>query len=86
MDNEMIKEESKKLLNSEDEIMFILRKSMEFLMGKAIDLGRVSGMSDRSFQQFTRTMKDETNKTLEFQNKLLQSKGYLNIIESPNKE
>lgn len=39
----------------------LLELSLQRTMGKVLDLGRISGMSDRSFQQFERTIKIEVN-------------------------
>lgn len=47
------------------------------LMGKTLDLARISGMSDRSLQQFERTIKNECYKTIGDGSKILKEYGYL---------
>lgn len=36
-------------------------KAVQKVMGKILDMGRISGMSDRSFEQFQRSTKIECN-------------------------
>jgi len=43
----------------------LLRLFMQKLMGKALDYGRMSGMSDRSFEQFRKNLKDDYYQALE---------------------
>jgi predicted aldo/keto reductase-like oxidoreductase len=42
----------------------LLEKSLQRLMGEVLDMGRISGMSDRSFEQFERTTKIKVNSTI----------------------
>jgi len=49
----------------------LLRMFMQKLMGKALDYGRMSGMSDRSFEQFRKNLKDDYYHYLEQFIKLL---------------
>ena len=43
----------------------LLRLFMQKLMGKALDYGRMSGMSDRSFEQYRKNLKDDYYQLLE---------------------
>ena len=59
---------------ADESVEFILRKAFEWQLGKALDLGRISGMTDRSFKQFERTLKDECNRVIETTCLLLKNK------------
>jgi len=50
-DNEIIKEE--------DNIKRVVSNALQKFMGRALDLARISEMSDRSFNQFQKSLKDE---------------------------
>jgi len=43
----------------------LLRLFMQKLMGKSLDYGRMSGMSDRSFEQYRKAIKDDYYAILE---------------------
>lgn len=49
----------------------LLRLFMQKLMGKSLDFGRMSGMSDRSFEQFKKNLKDDYYHLLKQFNQLL---------------
>jgi predicted HTH domain antitoxin len=50
-DNEIIKED--------DNIKKVVSNALQKFMGRALDLARISEMSDRSFNQFQKSLKDE---------------------------
>lgn len=50
----------------------LLRLFMQKLMGKALDYARMSGMSDRSFEQLKKNLKDDSYQLLEHFAKLLR--------------
>ena len=54
-----------------------LRTLIQSCMGKAIDYGRLSGMGDRSFQQYERTVKDEFYKVIEYGTAILNENGLI---------
>lgn len=43
----------------------LLRLFMQKLMGKALDYARMSGMTDRSFEQLKKALKDDSYQLLE---------------------
>jgi len=47
------------------------------IMGRALDIMRTSEMSDRAFNQATRTMKDYVNELTEYCIKTLKERGYI---------
>ncbi len=47
------------------------------IMGKSLDIMRISGMSDRSLVQATRTIKDYTNELIKFSVQTLKEKDYI---------
>jgi len=47
------------------------------LLGTALDFSRMSGMSDRSFNQLNRSLKDAYYNILDFTLKELEKEGYL---------
>lgn len=47
---------------SEEELLKIFTQK---LMGRALDYARISGMSDRSFDQYKKNLKDDYYSTLE---------------------
>lgn len=49
---------------------------MQKFLGKALDYGRISGMSDRSFTQFQRSIKDDSYLMLSYALKILEDSGY----------
>jgi len=63
-------------------IVYIVKRSMEKAMGKALDLGRVSGMSDRSFEQYEKTIKNDFNRIIEQQAQLLLDQGHISREEA----
>jgi hypothetical protein len=54
----------------------LVKALIQICMGKALDLGRVSGMSDRSFQQYEKIVKDEFYKTISYGQRILDENGY----------
>ena len=50
---------------------------MQKFLGKALDYARISGMSDRSFTQFQRSLKDDHYQILGFGLKILADAGYV---------
>ena len=54
------------------EEMQLLRLFMQKLMGKSLDYARMSGMSDRSFEQFRKNLKDDYYQLLEHFVKMLE--------------
>ena len=52
--------------------MQLLRLFMQKLMGKSLDYARMSGMSDRSFEQFKKNLKDDSYQLLDHFAKLLE--------------
>lgn len=54
----------------------LVKTVIQQCMGKAIDYARVSGMSDRSFQQFERLVKDDFYRIIEYSQKLMNDHGY----------
>jgi hypothetical protein len=50
-------------------------------MGKIIDLCRVSGLSDRAFEQMQRTIKDECYNHIKFARSILYKHGYTDLNE-----
>lgn len=73
MAEEMVtkKEESKDFLE------VVISDGIHSVMGKALDLARISSMSDRNLQQFSRAMKDHANTIITYIIKELQSKEYI---------
>jgi len=55
----------------------LLTGVMQKFLGKALDYGRISGMSDRSFAQFQRSLKDDSYLMLGYALKILQDSGYI---------
>lgn len=53
-------------------IKFLIQRCI----GKALDEARISPMTDRQLNQFSRTIKDEFYKTAEYGSKILESYGY----------
>jgi hypothetical protein len=49
----------------------LLRLFMQKLMGKSLDYARISGMSDRSFEQLRKALKDDAYILLEHFSKLM---------------
>ena len=58
------------------------------LLGQALDYSRMSGMSDRSFNQMQRSLKDSYYQILDFTIKELEKEGYIkkkdNVPENEN--
>jgi len=46
-------------IKEEDNIKKVISNALQKFMGKALDLARISEMSDRSFNQFQKSLKDE---------------------------
>ena len=58
------------------DLKLLLTGIMQRFLGKALDYARISGMSDRSFNQFQRSLKDEHYTILGHGIKILQDNGY----------
>jgi len=58
---------------------------MQRCMGKCLDFGRISGMSDRSFEQFKKSIKDEFYKIIDNGNKILEEHGHVAKKSEPKK-
>lgn len=56
---------------------YLLKRSLEKAMGKALDYARISGMSDRSFEQFERSIKHDFNRIIEQSLELLCDAGII---------
>jgi hypothetical protein len=63
---------------TELDLSIFLRTLIQRCMGKALDYGRMSGMSDRSLTQFERSVKDEFYKIIKDGTKILEEFGYTN--------
>jgi hypothetical protein len=64
-----------------------LEKSMQRLMGKIIDMGRMSEMSERAFKQFERTSKIEFNNHIRvFKEQILGEKVEDFEVDKPTEE
>lgn len=63
---------NKDKLNSEDYIKNIITAVMQKFMGKALDYARISGMSDRSFSQFQKSLKDDCYNIIVNSQKILE--------------
>jgi len=61
---------------------FIFKRSLEKAMGKALDYARISGMSDRSFKQFERTVKNDFNRIIEHGVGFLVEQDYISSVEA----
>jgi hypothetical protein len=59
----------------------LLTGVMQRFLGKALDYGRISGMSDRSFAQFQRSIKDDHYTILSYALKILEDSGYIKIVK-----
>jgi hypothetical protein len=55
----------------------LLTGVMQKFLGKALDYGRISGMSDRSFAQFQRSIKDDHYTILSYALKILEDSGHI---------
>ena len=55
-----------------------LRTLIQRCMGKALDYGRISGMTDRSLQQFERSVKDDFYTIIEDGIRILKESGLVN--------
>ena len=55
----------------------LLTGVVQKLLGTALDYSRMSGMSDRSFNQMQRSLKDSYYQILDFTLKELEKSGYL---------
>ncbi len=80
-DNQIRKEEEQSYMYDEaGEKKIHLDLFVKFLIqrciGKALDEARVSPMTDRQLNQFSRTIKDEFYKNAEYGAKILQAFGY----------
>ena len=47
------------------------------IMGRALDLARISEMTDRALKQYERSLKDYTNELLTYCMKTLREKGFI---------
>lgn len=59
------------------DLSIFLKALVQRCMGKAIDYGRMSGMSDRSFQQYERSVKDEFYKVIDDGTNILKEFGHI---------
>ena len=50
---------------------------MQRFLGKALDYARISGMSDRSFTQFQRSLKDDFYQIMGFEMQILKESGHI---------
>jgi len=48
--------------NKEIGLEFTICKAIDWVMGSALDMARMSEMSDRAFKQFERSMKDNASR------------------------
>jgi len=55
----------------------LFRSLIQRCMGKALDYGRISGMSDRSLTQYERSIKDDFYTIIDDGTKILKIYGYL---------
>ena len=55
----------------------IVKRAIEKSMGKALDYGRMSEMSDRAFEQYERTIKKEFNGIINYTLELLEDEGFI---------
>lgn len=62
----------------------LLTGVVQKLLGTALDYSRMSGMSDRSFNQMQRSLKDSYYQILDFTLKELENSGYLQKKDSSN--
>lgn len=61
----------------------MVRTVLQQYMGKAVDYARLSGMADRSFQQFERLVKDDCYRFIEYSAKILEAHGYEDPTKKP---
>jgi hypothetical protein len=59
------------------ELESLIRGLMQRFLGKALDYSRISGMSDRSFSQLSRNLKDDAYQLISFGTKMLEDAGYI---------
>jgi hypothetical protein len=59
------------------DLKFIMTAIMQKFLGKSLDYARISGMSDRSFNQFQRSLKDDHYTILGHGLKMLEDNGYI---------
>ena len=59
------------------DLRILLTTLMQKQLGMALDFARISGMSDRSFTQTARSMKDRSYEILGFGLKILEDSGYI---------
>ena len=62
-------------------ISFIFKRSMEKAMGKALDYGRMTEMSERAFKQYSRSIKNDFNRIVEHAGQLLVDQGHIDTGE-----
>lgn len=60
----------------------LLTGVVQKLLGTALDYSRMSGMSDRSFNQMQRSLKDSYYQILDFTLKELEKEGYISKKDS----
>jgi len=70
---ESISDSGEKVLHLE----VLLKALIQKCLGKALDYGRMSGMTDRNFKQFERTIKDDFYKVIDDGILLLKEYGYI---------
>lgn len=64
--------------NKQLNLHVLMKILIQQCMGKSIDYARVSGMSDRSFQQFERLVKDDFYKIIDYSHKILTEHNFTN--------
>lgn len=67
--------EKKEPTPSDQSVEQLLRLLTQKLMGRSLDLARISGMSDRSFDQYKKNIKDDYYQTLEHFIQLFKDMG-----------
>ena len=69
-------------MSEKQSVSYILKRSLEKAMGKALDYARMSGMSDRAFEQYDRTVKNDFNRIIEATTTLLLEQGHIDQKEA----
>ena len=71
MDSQLLK------LEKDMGLEFIIRKSIEWTMGRALDYAKISEMSERSYKQLDRCLKDDSNRCITYTTNVLREMGFL---------
>ena len=77
MDEQKKTEEFDYLKDGKVNLDQLLTGVMQKFLGKALDYARISGMSDRSFSQFQRSIKDDHYTILGYAVKILEDSGHI---------